>query len=236
MKKSLLLIFAITATLLVISCGKQAENDYNIAKELYYKKDYSVALQQLNKVLEQDPKFSEAYFLRAKIRSLTGDKAGAMMDLDSTIKLNPKNYTALYQRGKAKASEKNFDGAIRDYNKSLKLNPKLPEVLFDRGFAKYIQGNIFGAIDDYTRSLGMNPTAAAYCNRAIANDDLGEDLAAMKDYTKAIALNPNFAEAYFNRGSLKFEQNDIKGACEDWLKAAGLGLEGAADLAKKYSK
>lgn len=236
MKKSFLLIVAVAATLFIISCGKQAEKDYSIAKELYDKKDYPVALENLDEAIEKNPKFSEAYFLRAKIKALIGDRSGALRDLDSTIKYNPKNYSALYQRGKAKAFEKNFDGAIRDYNKTLKVNPKLPDVLFDRGFAKYTQGDYFGAIDDYTRSLGLNPTAVAYCNRAIANDELGENIAALKDYNKAILINPKFAEAYFNRGSLKFEQSDVKGACEDWLKAADLGIEDARDLVKKHQQ
>ena len=43
--------------------------------------------------------------------------------------------------------------------------------------------------------------------------------------------NPNF---YFNRANVKREVGDLKGACEDWKKAAGLGDEHAAKLMEEH--
>ncbi|MEI6088815.1 MAG: tetratricopeptide repeat protein [bacterium] len=236
MKKSVLLLLAVSAILFVVSCGTTPEEYYKTAQSQYDEKNYIEALTNLNKAIEKDVKFSDAYFLRTKVKAKTGDLTGAMKDLDLAIKYNPKNYSALYQRGLAKAQERNYEAAIRDYDKTLKLNPKLPDALFSRGFARYSLGDYYGAIDDYTRSLDMNQSAAVFCNRAIANDDLGENIAAMRDYSKAILINPKFAEAYFNRGSLKFEENDVQGACQDWQIAADLGLEPAKEMLAKYKK
>ncbi len=57
------------------------------------------------------------------------------------------------------------------------------------------------AIDDYTKAIKLNPQdAAAYYNRGIAYDDLGEYQKAIDDYTKAIELAPQDASAYYYRG------------------------------------
>ncbi len=42
---------------------------------------------------------------------------------------------------------------------------------------------------------------------------------AIADYTKAIALDPKNAEAYFNRGNVKWKLQDYKGAIADYTKA-----------------
>ena len=39
-----------------------------------------------------------------------------------------------------------------------------------------------------------------------------------------------FAEAFLNRGSVKFDLDDTKGACADWKAAKALGLTLADQL------
>jgi tetratricopeptide (TPR) repeat protein len=236
MKKGILLLFAVSAILFLASCGKKPEELYKTAQNLFDQKNYLESLDNLNKAILKNPKYGEAYFLRAKVKAITGDFKGGLQDLDSTVKYNPNSYVALYMRGLARAKQKDYDGAISDYNRTLKINPNLPDVLFNRGFAKYSEGDLYGAIDDYTRSLGIHQSASAYCNRGIVNDDIGENMAAMKDYSKAILIAPRFAQAYFNRANLKYELKDLEGAKLDWQVAANLGLKPAQEMLKKYSK
>ncbi len=47
-------------------------------------------------------------------------------------------------------------------------------------------------------------------------------MGAIQDYTKAIELNPNYNDAYYNRGSAKYEIEDYRGAIEDYNKAIKL--------------
>ena len=49
----------------------------------------------------------------------------------------------------------------------------------------------------------------------------------MNDCNTAIGLNPDYAEAYLNRGIVKEVMKDFKGACEDFTKAASLGIVAA---------
>lgn len=57
---------------------------------------------------------------------------------------------------------------------------------------------------------------------------------AVGDYTKAIEINPNDGGSYRNRGIAKNEIGDMKGACEDWRKAASLGESDTAKWVEDY--
>ncbi|HOV55853.1 MAG TPA: tetratricopeptide repeat protein, partial [Bacteroidales bacterium] len=50
---------------------------------------------------------------------------------------------------------------------------------------------------------------------------------ALEDFNKAIELDNNYAIAYLNRGNTKEMLRDMSGACEDWKKAADLGISSA---------
>jgi len=45
---------------------------------------------------------------------------------------------------------------------------------------------------------------------------------ALANYTKAIQLRPDYARAYYNRGLVKFNKNDLEGALADFTKAIEL--------------
>ncbi|MBG1259638.1 tetratricopeptide repeat protein [Nostoc sp. BAE] len=45
---------------------------------------------------------------------------------------------------------------------------------------------------------------------------------AIEDFNQAIKINPNLAEAYYNRGSVRFNLGDKQGAIADLQKAADL--------------
>ena len=61
----------------------------------------------------------------------------------------------------------------------------------------------------------------------------GDFTGAIDDYTKLIQINCNDSDAFFNRAYVKNKVGDIKGACEDWKKAADLGDEEAEQLIKE---
>ena len=57
---------------------------------------------------------------------------------------------------------------------------------------------------------------------------------AIEDLTKAIAVDHTFNGAFQVRGMAKKELGDLKGACEDWKKAAELGHEDALELLEEH--
>ena len=88
---------------------------------------------------------------------------------------------------------------------------------------------------DNQGAIELNPKdAAAYHNRGIAKQKLGDNQGAIEDYTKAIELVPEYALAYNNRGLAKQKLGDKEGACQDWRRAVDLYDKDAGDLIKKY--
>jgi len=53
--------------------------------------------------------------------------------------------------------------------------------------------------------------------------NLRDEKGAISDYTNAIKLNPKYADAYFERGNVKYILKDYKGAISDFTKVIEIG-------------
>ena len=84
------------------------------------------------------------------------------------------------------------------------------------------KGGADRAVADYTAALGIDPNdAAAYYNRALARQRLGNIDSAIADGDRAIALDPT-AAAYNNRGSALQAKGDYAKAIADLDRAIAL--------------
>jgi tetratricopeptide (TPR) repeat protein len=63
----------------------------------------------------------------------------------------------------------------------------------------------------------------ALFHRAVLHADLGHLDLALQDYDRVIELCPTFAEAYVNRGSVRFRAKDAKGSIEDFDSLIRMG-------------
>lgn len=141
----------------------------------------------------------------------------------------------ILEKGFERYENGDCDGAIIEYNKVLKQDSKNSEALYLRGVCKSLSEDNKSAIDDFTLAVKYNPTyAEAYFEMAYSYYILEEHNKALQFYNTAIDVDPDYAEAYMNRGSLKHNKNDMKGACEDWSKAESLGINLAYDLIKEF--
>lgn len=94
----------------------------------------------------------------------------------------------------------------------------------DEGKKKFYSNDLRGAIKDFNQALKERPDFdQALFFRANAYYNLRKIDSAMIDYNRCIQVNPTFADAYANRGSVKFEKGDRDGACQDWVKAKEFG-------------
>ncbi len=83
------------------------------------------------------------------------------------------------------------------------------------------------AMKYFNESIQTYETAEALVGRGQLKMQLSKMDDAMKDYNRAIQVKPEFANAYFNRAALNYIYGDTQKACDDWRKAAKLGLEQA---------
>lgn len=71
---------------------------------------------------------------------------------------------------------------------------------------------------------GSSVTVEDFMKQAAAHAEDGDYVGAIESYTRAIECDPTFARAYGNRGMVRSNLGDRRGAVEDWQKAAELFL------------
>ena len=180
--------------------------------------DFSEALKDYTKVIEQDPDFAMAYFNRAVVRYKQLDynlsQAASSQDDFSTMSMN-------LNMGKSSTTTRtpstNDPSSI-----SLKDNKRAYEhELITR---------------DYDMVIKLNPGFVyAYFNRGNLRCAQRDFRAAIQDYSEAIQRDPEFAEAYFNRGLARLSQGDANRGIADLSKAGELGIINAYSIIKRMT-
>ena len=121
-----------------------------------------------------------------------------------------------------------FDGgryqkSVECLDKAIEVNEfsQLTDILyFYRAVSKSKLNNHLGAIEDYTNAIKTNPYKSKYIyHRALAYFQVGEYDNAKNDFQATLAMDGENADIYLKLGFLKQQENDLKGAIEDYSKA-----------------
>jgi tetratricopeptide (TPR) repeat protein len=155
-------------------------------RELYEKREFMEALLNLNKALEIDPNYSNAYYLRGNIKDNFDDRHGAMKDYNTALEKNPKFADAFFARGNVKMKLQDYYGAINDYTAAISINENYIEAYFNRGKAKQYLQAYEDAINDCSKIIQINPkNVDAYFMRGILRIDFGDLKNGCLDLSKA---------------------------------------------------
>ena len=111
-------------------------NNLRLLNFIYYrKKDFLNALNIINKVIEINPNFAEAY----------NEKGGALNELkklelaiesyDKAIKINPNYAEAYYNKGVVLQNSRKLESAIESYDKAIKINANFFQAYNNKAFA-----------------------------------------------------------------------------------------------------
>jgi len=140
-----------------------------------------------------------------------------------------------YQLGENKLNDGDNYGAIIDFNKAIFKKGDFANAYIARCGAKVNIGKNIEAIEDCLKASSLksnNPRIFSNICGAMLN--LGTYEIAEKFCNQAIDLNDNDGLAYINRGSIKYNSGNIRGACKDWGKASNLGYTYASNLENDY--
>ncbi|HLW93546.1 MAG TPA: hypothetical protein VKS78_19895 [Roseiarcus sp.] len=88
-------------------------------------KDFEVALSLLDKIIELQPDWAEAWNKRATVRFLEDDDQGSMADIAHVLKLEPRHFGALSGMGAILERRGFRDDALRAYRRALAIAPGL---------------------------------------------------------------------------------------------------------------
>jgi tetratricopeptide (TPR) repeat protein len=104
----------------------------------------------------------------------------------------------LINRGIVFMRQENYDRAMKDYDRALALAPDMPEAKINLGATLYHLERFeeaVAALDGGVRVEDRQARAAAYYNRAISRERLGDIQRAYDDYRAALAAVPGYPPA-----------------------------------------
>ena len=123
---------------------------------------YRGSVEELGRVIGEDPNNAEAYYDRANARNCAGDRLGAIDDYTRAIELGLRpreKFLACGNRGIAKADLDDIDGAMEDFTAIIQACPKnrgiLKAALFNRSMLKRAKGDHKGADQDYRHAVSI---------------------------------------------------------------------------------
>ena len=199
------------------------------------KADFDIAIWLFSQVLSTDPDSVEAYNSRALSyldRGQRGDIELALADLDRALNLEPDRAATYLNLAVAyikRGGRDDLERAIADLDKALDIDPDYASAYVNRS-AAYIargeSGDIDRAFDDINTALDIQPDLAsahvglgnAYLNRTLPGDlEL-----ALAEFSRAIDLDATYARAYFNRGLVHSELENLGSSLSDLRRAQGL--------------
>ena len=118
------------------------------------------------------------------------------------------------------ASEASMDAA----NLKILLEDDKAAAYVYRGLVNMERENFYDAKDDFQEALKVEPELPeALFNLALAQENTRKPDTAIKTYDELLNVDEKFVDAWYNRGKLKLEQNDFKGAIKDF--EASLAIE-----------
>ncbi len=188
-------------------------------EDRYSDKQYRAAIEDLNKSIELDAEYTQAYAARGYMSSHYGEaiaKYGAIahaqqhyvaaikdyteaitLDTDGDENYNGRAHTRSHygeyeaKQGNTTEAEKHYLAAIEDYTKAIKLDSDDSRNYSGRAWAK----SLFGELNVKQEELGKARK---------------QYLAAIKDYTRAIKLDPEDDVNYKDRGWVKYLIGELR--------------------------
>ncbi len=167
--------------------------------------DLDGAVDDLNKALEINSVYTEAYLYRGTVFVALKEFEKAINDLNFVVKSNSKSsmqLLGLERRGVAKFFMKDYPGAAKDFIAAIEINP-----------------------DEFP--------ASSYKILALAKDKTNDYEAAILYFEKAIKFEPNSSFLYEQIGITKFKGSK-SGYCKDWATASSLGSDYSNQLIGKF--
>jgi tetratricopeptide (TPR) repeat protein len=124
--------------------------------------EYSLAIADLDRAIELDPKIADAYTQRAfayQQGKLNISSQQILDDLNRAIELDTNTALPYILRGNELEKRNDHDAAIADYDKALRLNPRSYNALANRALSKMSIGKPDEASRDIRKALDLNPPA-----------------------------------------------------------------------------
>tara|TARA_A100001015_G_C15036746_1_gene736775 strand:- start:232 stop:2748 length:2517 start_codon:yes stop_codon:yes gene_type:complete len=178
------------------------------------------ALPLIEKILESNSSYAEAYANRVLIKLRKKDTDGAIEDAKMTLSLKP-HLTQMWQiLSSLHYQANNLSDAIEALRSAHKNEPENPDFLVQLGEYLRQDDKTSEAINVLEQATELAPEdASAWTNLGVAFQQGGEEARAKIAYEKALALNPKSAAISCNLGAMAKEAEEWESALRYLRKA-----------------
>ncbi len=209
--------------LLITSCDLKSSKEYlKEAWALEDKQQYTAAIKLLNKAIDKDSKFKEAYLSRGADKAVLKDYKGAISDYNNALKIDPKNTLALFNLGNNYKRLNENAEAIIYYNKAFESKG---------GDMAFIDLAPNGVTNESNFDV---PGQEIFYQRAFAYLGIDSLKKSFNDFHKCVNFGYKIVDSYYWMGAIAKAYKNKDVACKCFLKSAQLGNSNAALEQKSY--
>ncbi len=163
------------------------------------------AFLHLQKALEINPHYADAYYNLSNLFARQGNNEEALVQLMKSLRIKPDKKEAhndlgvlLNKRGKNRE-------AIFHLTEAIRLDSNYGDAYFNLGTILFQQGEYKEAVFNFYKALRISPSKADTHNSlAAALASTGNTKEAIAHYHQALQINMNYADAHYNLGSLLY--------------------------------
>ena len=172
---------------------------YHQGMTAYRNGDYSLALELLEKALDQDRENSLYHYNFGLILIALERTDEAIQSFQQAVRFSPDFSEAQFNLGLALKKQGQFDAAKLRFEKVVQLKPNDAEAYYNLGNILKAQAKLEDAEKKYYQVLKLKPYhPAAFNNLGLTLKEQGRIEAAIENYQQALKLKPDFAEAHWN--------------------------------------
>lgn len=212
-------IYSVIIVLLFTQCG--GNKYYRAGKKFADSNNYSEAISNFNKSVDQKPEFSRAYLERAKAYEATGKIEEAAQDYEKLIVLEPKEEDYYYNAARLRLQLGEYDTAFAMANKAIKHDKKHLKAYYVKIDALVAQDKKPAALEAANNAIEIDKTKQGYLRRANIHYSIGNFELAEKDYRSAIDKDGDLLEAYVGLAKSLYELDKLNEALGVCMNALG---------------
>jgi Flp pilus assembly protein TadD len=157
----------------------------------YWNNNLNKSLLYLDKAIEINPQFPEAWNSKGVALGDLGRYEDALIAFDKAIEINPQSPEAWYNKGLALSYLGRNEDALIAFDKAIEINPQFPEAWTNKGNALGDLGRYEDALIAFDKAIEINPQFAdAWYNKGVDLAYLGRYGDAREAFEKAHEIDP----------------------------------------------
>jgi tetratricopeptide (TPR) repeat protein len=212
------------------------------------RKEYAVTLSRLGEqdealriveaLVAEQPRFADAYLVRANVRAIRGEYRLAVADYERALTLQPNAHETWFSYGRALERLSLYDKALAAFDRALALRPTYVDALVGRGDALKLLDRASEAFACYDQAIARGGEAQrkGLVARASALAQAGRSEEARAELRRVTELYENSGAAWRELADLvKFEPGDPAFATMEARLASGATRTGPETLALHFA-